>query len=154
MLVTPQPAIEGDHRIGSTSRKPADQHSRSNHDTWPAILARLARQKGTIRIVTYSLADMEQIRKQLGHRSKDIWLICHNHFKGRATEIKGAFPDMKIAVRDNIYAKVLLVAPKTVHMTSVGAAETTMVLRTREAHNEFVEGAFNSLWENATEVTV
>lgn len=59
--------------------------------TWAMKLSQLSKQDGTVRIITYSLPDLEYVKEQIGRRPNNIFIICHSRFEDRAREIKAAF---------------------------------------------------------------
>ena len=129
----------------------------SGAHTWAMKLSQLARQTGTVRIITYSLPDMDYVKEQFDRRPNGVWLICNSKFKSRASEIKRVYPEIKIAFKDDVHSKVLLIEPKTVYITSAnfglsGWHETTIGVRSKEAHDSYVEHSFNKLWKQSKEV--
>lgn len=129
----------------------------SGSHTWAMKLSQLAGQAGVVRIVTYSLPDMDYVKKQFRRRPHDIWLICHSKFRKGAIEIKRAFPKIKVAVKDDVHSKVLLIEPKTVYVTSANFGlskwhETTIGVRSQEAHDAYVENSFDKLWKQSEEI--
>lgn len=142
---------------GGRATKCNDMKLMAGASTWGTRLSQLARQTGTVRIVTYSLPDIEYVHTQLGRRPSDILLIANSRFENKAREIKCAFPGVRVAVREDIHAKVLLIAPHTVYISSANFGdsdwvESTIGLHSREAHDWYVETFFTPLWSSCREV--
>jgi hypothetical protein len=142
---------------GGIAFKCSDAKLQANASTWATKLSQLARQEGVVRIVTYSLPDMKYVRVQLGRRPKDILLIAHSQFTGRAIEIKRAFPSVRVAVHDQVHSKILLIAPETITISSANFGdsdwhETSVSFHSKEAHDWYVEKVFVPLWQSCQEV--
>jgi len=119
--------------------------------TWNMKLAQLARQSGTVRIITYSLPEMDYIKNLFSKRPEDIYLVCHNKFRGRAIEIKRSFPLINIALCDDVHSKVCLISPSTVYVGSANFGrsrwhETMIGVRSKDAHDWYLSRSFNPLW--------
>ena len=141
---------------GGIAFKCNDAKLQANASTWGTKLSQLDRQTGTVRIVTYTLPDMPYVRTQLGRRPKDIFLIAHSKFLGRAIEIKREYPDIRIAVCDDVHFKVMLVEPQTVVISSANFGrskwhETSVSFHSKEAHDWYVR-IFDNLWSRCREI--
>jgi phospholipase D-like protein len=132
-----------------------------NASTWATKLSQLARQKGAVRILTYSLPSMRYIRDQIGRRPHDIHLIacstCSTSYV-RARNIKEEFPAVRIALHLAVHSKVLLIAPHTVYISSAnfgdsGWHETAIGLHSEQAH-DFMQRQFACLWEESEEINL
>jgi phosphatidylserine/phosphatidylglycerophosphate/cardiolipin synthase-like enzyme len=124
--------------------------------TWATRLSQLNRQSGVVRLLTYSLPSMSYVTRQFSRRPKDIWVICHSKFEGRALELKSAFPDIRIAVHDSLHAKVLTIEPATVWLGSAnfgdsGWVEVMAGIRSKPAHDHCVEN-FDQIWAQSREL--
>jgi hypothetical protein len=120
-------------------------------------LSQLAFQSGVVRILTYSLPDLDYARRQFERRPYNIWLICHSKFHAEAQAIKDAHRAMRIATHPEMHSKVLMISPKTLYIGSAnfgdsGWHETTVGLRSAPAHDAFLAYSFNPAWEQATEL--
>lgn len=129
----------------------------SGTHTWAMKLSQLHRQTGYVRIITYSLPDIDYVRQQFHRRPYDISIICHSKFRDKAIEIKKAFPNIRIAVKNSVHSKVLLIEPKTLYVTSANFGrshwhETCLGARSKVAHDEYIEHSFNHLWDSAEEI--
>lgn len=125
--------------------------------TWATKLSQFHRQRGIVRIITYSLPDMDYVRAQFQKRSYGIFLIAHSRFFSRAQEVKRAFPTIRIAVHSEVHSKVLLVAPHTIYISSAnfgssGWHETSIGLHSQIAHDWYVQHMFDPLWTISQEV--
>ena len=131
---------------------------RDGGHTWAMKLSQLPKQKGIVRIITYSLPDLKYAVEQLGRRPHSIYIICHSEFIKRATEIKNSLLDLRIAVNDRVHSKVCLIEPKTIYIGSAnfgksGWHETIIGIRSKEAHDWYVENSFIPLWKASRELT-
>lgn len=127
-------------------------------DEWSQRLTLLNKHKGAARIVTYSMPDLDFISEHCGRRTGELWVICHSSFKRRAIALKSAFRHIHVAVKDHIYAKVLLVAPETVYVTNAhfgggGRHGVAVDMRAAAAYDAFVAESFNGLWAASTEIS-
>ena len=124
--------------------------------TWGMKLSQLNRQSGVVRIVTYSLPDMAYVKQQFERRPYDIWIICHTKFIDRAETLKRTFPDVRIAVRNDVHAKVLLIEPSTLYVTSAnfGAShwiESGIGIHSKPAHDSAL-ATFENVWSGSREI--
>jgi hypothetical protein len=129
---------------------------RSSH-SWGMKLSQLPRQSGAVYIMTYSLPDMDYVKRQLGRRPENIHMICHSKFIGRAQQIKDTFPAIRVAVYDATHSKVLAIEPRTLYITSTNFGdshwhETTIGVRSAEAFRYFVGQIFTPLWDRCREL--
>ena len=142
---------------GGYAFRAADAKLQANASTWATKLSQLARQKGTVRIVTYSLPDMAYVREQLGRRPTDIRLIAHSKFLDRAVAIRSEFPGIRVAVHDEVHSKVLLISPQTVVVSSANFGssswhETSVSFHNSGAHDWYASEVFERLWASSQEV--
>ena len=124
------------------------------HHTWAMKLSQLPKQKGNVKIITYSLPDLDYVKEQLGRRPHHIWLLCNTKFKEIAQEIKNTFPLIHVGVRHDIHSKVLLISPNTVYITSANFGrsrwhETSIGVRSKEAHDAYLHYSFVPLWDSS-----
>ncbi len=108
--------------------------------TWATRLSQLGRMKGVVRIITYSLPEMDYVSEQLGRRPYDIFLLAHTKFLSRAKQIRQQFPLIRVVVHPEVHSKVLLIAPRTILISSAnfgssGWHETTIGFQSKEAHD-------------------
>lgn len=129
----------------------------ANGSTWGMRLSQLARQSGCIRILTYSLPDVDYVAKQLGRRPHNICLLAHAKFREKALAIAQAFPQIAIALHPRIHSKVLLCEPGTVVVSSANFGsstweETSISLHDRTVHDWYLGHVYQRLWVSAQEV--
>lgn len=125
--------------------------------TWNMKLSQLARTKGTVRIVTYSLPEIEYVTDLFSKRPEDIYLVCHTKFEDKATIIKRMFPLISIAVNAEVHSKVCLISPSTVYVGSANFGrshwhETIVGIRSSDAHDWYLHHSFFPLWDKSTKV--
>lgn len=125
--------------------------------TWNTRLSQIARVIGPILIMTGSLPDPEYISQTLGKRPRDIFIIANVDAQREARRLKLRFPEVRIALHRNNNAKVVLVAPDTVWVSSADFGETTQIESTVGLHSSTVfkrtrESLFNRVWAEATEI--
>jgi len=71
--------------------------------------------------------------------------------------ITAAFPNIRVAVRNDTHAKVLLIEPCTVYISSAnfgdsGWVESTIGLHSTDAYTWYVENIFTPVWSSAVEI--
>jgi len=130
---------------------------KDGHHTWAMKLSQLGRQKGIVRIVTYSLPRIEYAKEQLGRRPYDIFIVCHTKFKRQALAIKRAFPSIRVATIPDVHSKVCLIEPRTVYIGSAnfgnsGWHESIVGIRSQAAHDWYVLNSFDPLWLRCKEI--
>lgn len=88
--------------------------------TWNTRLSQIGGNDKEIIIVTYTLNDYEYISKILSKRYKGIGItiLCNSKFLMNAYHIKNCFPEVKMFANPNIHAKMVLVEPNTVWISS------------------------------------
>lgn len=142
---------------GGFAFKSSDAKLSCGASTWATKLSQLNRFGGIVRILTYSLPDIEYVKTQFNRRPHDIFLICHSKFIDRATEIKRTFPLIRIATNPKMHSKVLLIEPHTIYISSANFGsskwiETAIGVHSVAAHNWYAEHCFSHLWNTSTEV--
>lgn len=88
--------------------------------TWNTRLSQIGRNNNEIIIVTYTLNDYEYINKILSKRYKGIGItiLCNSKFLMNAYHIKNCFPEVKMYANPNVHAKMVLIEPNTVWISS------------------------------------
>ena len=74
--------------------------------------------KGVATIVTYSLPSLNEIEEILDKRTIGVTIIANSKFEKKAMRIQDHYPDLKIILRPDVHAKMLLVAPEIVWLSS------------------------------------
>ncbi|WP_175830845.1 hypothetical protein [Burkholderia cenocepacia] len=86
--------------------------------TWNTRLSQLARVRGPIHIMTRQLVDPDYIGLILGKRAENIFVLAHTSARTEALVLKQRFPNVQFKLHPDNNAKVVLVAPETVWLTS------------------------------------
>ena len=88
--------------------------------TWNTRLSQIGRHNNEVVISTFSLCDFEYISKIVGKRDRGagITIICNTKYQPNAYAFKKAFPDVKLYVHPNAHAKLALIYPDTVWLSS------------------------------------
>lgn len=126
--------------------------------TWNTRLSQIARVAGPILIMTGSLPEPEYISQILGKRPRDIFIIANTSAVAEARLLKSRFPAIRIALHPNNNAKVVLVAPDTVWVSSSDFGKTTKIEAAVGMHSVFVfnqtlSALFNRVWMEGTEIS-
>ena len=111
--------------------------------TWNTRLSQIGRFPGRVIICTFSLPDLEYIQKILDKRSKGVTIIAHERFSDRARILKNKYPDLQIICRSDVHAKIVLIEPCTVWLSSAnfgksGWFEHTIGIHSKEAFNFYL----------------
>jgi phosphatidylserine/phosphatidylglycerophosphate/cardiolipin synthase-like enzyme len=131
-------------------------YARGGH-TWAMKLGQLAKQKGVVRITTYSLPDTEYYFSNIfSKRPYDIYVICHAKFVAKACRLQALFPAIEFRVRDDIHGKMLLIEPKTVYIGSSNFGRSQWVefevgIRDKTIH-DWCKRSFEELWQKSTPI--
>lgn len=125
--------------------------------TYGMKLSQLWRQEGVLRIMTYSLPNVDYVEMQLGRRPYNIKLLAHCKFRNKAVAIRAAFPDIEIRITEGMHSKIIGIEPRTLYIGSAnfgssGWHETMIGVRSKEAHDYFVAHLWQSEWDAAVEV--
>ncbi|MGJ7533388.1 MULTISPECIES: hypothetical protein [unclassified Variovorax] len=125
--------------------------------TWSRRLAQIGRVVGPILIMSGSLPDPDYISQILGKRPRDIFIIANADANREARMLKLRFPDVRIALHRNTNAKVVLVAPDTVWVSSADFGKTTQIESVIGLHSNNVfertrETIFKKVWVDASEI--
>ena len=145
---------------GGFAFKCGDIKLQGGSSSWASRLSQLGKMKGCVRILTYSLPDLESIRGVLSKRPKDIFIIANPkaaNVESRAEAIKEEFPNIRIALNEETHSKVFLIAPDSLMVSSAnfgksGWHETTVSFHQKEAHDHYIENDFEPLWNMSEEV--
>lgn len=130
---------------------------RNGGHTWAMKLSQLHRQKGICRIVTYSLPDIQYVHRQLDRRPHGVFIVFHEKFLRRGRELKNEFPLVRFACCNNVHSKVCMIEPNTVYVSSAnfgysGWHETTIGIRSKKAHDWYLQNSFLPLWNESKEL--
>lgn len=80
--------------------------------TWGTRLSQLGKVVGPVRIITELLPDTDYIKNIISKRPSDIFIIANISARENAKIIKEAFPSVRIALHQNINAKVVFCLQK------------------------------------------
>ena len=111
--------------------------------SWNTRLSQIARMKGKVIICTYSLPNLKYMEKIFDKRSWDVVLIANDKPKDnewKVQELQERYPDMEIYLKPDIHAKIILIEPKTVWLSSAnfgrsGWFENTIGIHDKEAYD-------------------
>jgi len=125
--------------------------------TWNTRLSQLGRIAGRVCIMTGALPDLEYISQIVGKRPRDMFIIANTRALLEAKQLKSRFPLLRIALHPETNAKVVLVAPETVWVSSSDFGKTDQIesavgLHSIAVYNRTLESLFNTVWAKATEL--
>ena len=125
--------------------------------TWNTRLSQIGRISGTIRIMTHGLPDQDFISQIFSKRPENILVIANTDAEAEAKVIKAAFPKVRIALHSQMNAKVVLVEPGTVWLSSSDFGKTRSIesavgFHSSDLHNRAVEHLFNDQWKKSVEL--
>lgn len=123
---------------------------------WGTKMSQIHRQKGYVRIMTYSLPNKDYIDSIFDKRSDRISIICNSKFRVKAKRLKQKYPAVALAINPEIHSKVLLIEPVTLWVSSANFGrsswhETTVGIHSKRAHDWCCE-RFVELWGKSDEV--
>lgn len=126
--------------------------------TWNTRLSQIARVKGSIFIMTGALPDTTYISQIIGKRPHNIFIIANSAAEEDAKFLKHKFPEVRIALHHKNNAKVVLVSPDTVWLSSSDFGlstklESAVGMHSNELFKKTVELLFCSIWKEAIEIT-
>ena len=119
--------------------------------SWSTRLSQIMSRDGEIIICTYSLPNMDYIDKIFDKRSKEITILANSTFYSRALELKQKYPALNIILAANTHAKMVLISPGTVWLSSAnlgksGWFENTVGIKSKEVY-EFYHSEIMSFIE-------
>lgn len=111
--------------------------------TWNTRLSQIGNISGKVIICTYSLPDIDYIQKILDKRSENVTIIAHEKFRKKAMQLKAIYPSLKIYLKSDVHAKIVLVEPQTVWLSSAnfgssGWFEQTIGIHSRTAYDFYL----------------
>jgi hypothetical protein len=122
-------SYEGDVNVpfktdaGGFTFKRSDIKLSTSVSTWATRMSQLARMSELARIITYSLPNIDYVRKQLRRRD-NILLIANSNFERQARELKLEFPGVRVRVASDAHSRVLLVEPQTLWISNANFGDT------------------------------
>jgi len=113
--------------------------------TWNTRLSQIGRHDNEVVLCTFSLCDFDYISKIVGKRFRGsgITIICNTKYLPNAYSIKKAFPYVKLYVHPHAHAKMALVYPDTVWLSSENLGhkkdtyDATIGIHNEEAYKHF-----------------
>ncbi|MGA9670637.1 MAG: hypothetical protein WBQ94_15610 [Terracidiphilus sp.] len=125
--------------------------------TWNTPLSQIARVAGTIFIMTGLLPDTEYISQIIEKRPRDIVIIANSAARPDAELLKIKFPLIKIFLHSNNHAKVVLVSPDTVWISSSDFGKTNQIesavgLHSSSLYEKTHNLLFKKVWSESQEV--
>lgn len=112
--------------------------------TWNTRLSQIGKSGSQVIICTYSLPDVDYICRILDKRSRNVTLIVNDKFRSRAEELKRRYPALKIHTRPDVHAKIVLIEPETVWLSSAnfgksGWFENTIGIHSKAAYDFYLD---------------
>ncbi|RQS05566.1 hypothetical protein [Burkholderia sp. Bp8991] len=124
--------------------------------TWNTRLSQLARVRGPVHIMTRQLVDLDYIGLILGKRAENIFILAHTSARTEAHVLKQRFPNVEFKLHPDNNAKVVLVAPETVWLTSEDFGKSTKTqidsgvgLHSSTAYELTLTKLFSPAWASA-----
>jgi len=134
-------ALKADIKIGADA------------STWNTRLSQLSRTDAEVILCTYSLPNIPSVRQILDRRSRNITLIVNARFAAQANALKRAYPELTLYLIPRTHAKMALIAPATVWLSSenIGTSgwyENTVGIRSAAAYDYLRASVFRMLARN------
>ena len=112
--------------------------------SWNTRLSQIAHVKGNITICTYSLPDINYLSRIFCKRQEDVKILVNKKFESRAREMMLKFPKLEIYLKDDVHAKLVLLAPETVYIGSdnfgdSGWFEATVRIKSPYVYRHYIE---------------
>lgn len=125
--------------------------------TWNTRLSQLSRVSGPMLVMTGLLPDITYISQIIGKRPRDIFIIASTEAEAEARLLKQQFPEIRVALHKSNNAKVVLVAPDTVWVSSSdfgksAKTESAVGMHSEELYNRTLSSLFNPVWAQSTEI--
>ncbi len=125
--------------------------------TWNTHLSQLARVSGPVYIMTGLLPDHGYISKILSKRPRDIFIIANSNSELDARKLKSDFPLVRIVLNNENNAKLVLVSPGTVWVSSADFGKTDKIevgvgLHSQEVYEKMLDSLFNKVWAQSREI--
>lgn len=122
--------------------------------TWATHLTQLGKMKGQMWVMTRNLPDVDYISEIIGKRPWDISILAHTDAFENALLLRARFPRVQFALHPRNNAKMVLVAPKTVWLSSADFGKSTDVesglgLHSTEAFDTAFSEIFLKAWNEA-----
>ena len=125
--------------------------------TWNTRLSQIGHVTGPIFIMTRLLPDTAYISQIIGKRPSNIFIIANIVAQASAQSLKRSFPNIRIVLHPKNNAKVVLVAPDTVWVSSSDFGKTDQIesavgMHSEALYNRTLDALFNKVWTESQEV--
>lgn len=125
--------------------------------TWNTRLSQIGRVTGPIFVMTGLLPDTAYISQIINKRPSNIFIIANVSAQASAQSLKRSFPNIRIVLHPKNNAKVVLVAPDTVWVSSSDFGKTDQIESAVGMHSEVVykrtlDALFNKVWKESQEI--
>lgn len=123
--------------------------------TWNTRLSQLGKMTGEMCILTRLLPNLSYIERILGKRPHSITVIAHKDARDAASQLKQKFPGIRVLLNSDNNAKVVLIEPETVWLSSGDFGESSDVEAAVGFHSSTLYGRVRaSLFQPALEKAV
>ena len=125
-----------------------------NNSSWRR---KLSLEPGYIRVATYSL-DVRLACYLFRECQGRVSILCNALYEPDARRLKTALPQIEIACRKSMHAKLILIEPDTVYLGSMNLVrsdvmhDVMMGVRGLEIHN-FYANWFDTRWQRSTPIS-
>ena len=125
--------------------------------TWNTRLSQLARANGPVLILTALLPDQEYIERIISKRPRDIFIVANSSAEAEAKNLKKKFSWLRISLHRTNNAKVVLVSPDTVWVSSSDFGrsdniEAAVGLHSTAVFERIRNSLFQKIWQEAIEI--
>lgn len=126
--------------------------------SWSTRLSQIGSTENPIFIVTRELPDINYILKIIGKRPRNIYIIANTSAEINAKLIKNKFPRVRILLHHDVNAKIVMVSPNTIWISSADFGKTTKIestigIHSSELFDKTVGNVFNKIWLESVEIT-
>ena len=114
--------------------------------TWNTRLSQIGRHDHLVTLVSFSLCDFTYLSKIISKRDAGtgIRIICGDKYEWNAIQLKRLFPDLKIYISPHAHAKLALIEPSTVWVSSENLGhvrdsfDASIGIHSEEAYNHYL----------------
>jgi hypothetical protein len=128
-----------------------------NSSTWNTRLSQIGRVAGPILILTRALPDVDYIAQIVGKRPRDICIVANTCAEAEGRALKTRFPAIRVALHRSNNARVVLIAPDTIWVSSADFGksndiEAAVGMHSISVYTKTVSSLFMTAWSQATEI--
>jgi hypothetical protein len=125
--------------------------------TWNTRLSQIGRVTGQIFVMTRLLPDTAYISQIISKRPNNIFIIANSAAQASAQTLKRSFSEIRIVLHPKNNAKVVLVAPDTVWVSSSDFGKSDQIESAVGMHSEALykrtlDALFNKVWTESQEI--